>query len=111
MSTATSGARRHLARAIDPAVSRARTTDHAGGHLGCVQQGLRRQVRVSLRHPGRGVPEQPLHHVERDALIDEEAGERVAQVVEANVIETSAVPDAVPRAKNPGEAGREDIRA
>ena len=59
MSAATSGARRRLARPIDPAGARARTIDHAGDNLGGVQQGLRRKVSVTLGHAGRVCPSSP----------------------------------------------------
>jgi hypothetical protein len=82
-----------------------------GRNLGRVQQGLRGQVGISLCHPGRGVPEQPLHHVERDPLVDEQARERVAKVMQADVGESCATSDAIPRVVDADEARREDIWA
>jgi hypothetical protein len=111
VSAGPSGARLRFANPGDPAVTRARITDHAADRLGRVQQGLRGQVRVSLCHPGRGVPEQPLHDIERDALVDEQARERVTQVVQPNVRQSRAASDAIPRAVDADEARREDIRA
>ena len=82
-----------------------------GGNLGRVQQSLRRKVRVSLRHPGRGVPEQPLHHVERDASVHEQARKRVAKVMQADVRQSCASSDSVPRVEDADEAGWEDVGA
>src|SRR5262249_34993202 len=65
--------------------------------LGGVQQGLWRQMSVTLRHAWLSVPEESLDDVERHALVYEKARERVAPIVEANVGEPRAAPDAVPR--------------
>ena len=75
---ATSKARRCLANPDDFAGSLARTTDHAGDNFRRVQQRLWREMRIPLRHPRRGVAEQPLHHVERDTPVHEQACKRVA---------------------------------
>ena len=66
-------------------------------------------MRVSLRHVGRGVAKQPLYYVERHALVHQEAGERVAKVMQADVCQSvAAVSDAVPGIEQAAEAGRED---
>ncbi len=70
--------------------------NHSGNDLGCIQESLWRQVGVTLGHPNLGMPEEPLNHVERHAPIDQEAGERVAQVVEPDIRQTCATSDAVP---------------
>ena len=62
------------------------STNDPGNHLCCIEQRLRRQMGVPLRHARRGVSEQSLDHVERDALVYEEAGERVTQVVQADIV-------------------------
>jgi hypothetical protein len=45
-----------------------------GGDFRCVEQRLRRQMRVPLGHADLRMAKQPLHHVERYALIDQKAG-------------------------------------
>jgi hypothetical protein len=59
--------------------------DHDRSHLGGVEQGLRGQVSVPLGHAGLGVPEEPLDHVKRHALVHQEAGERMAQIMQSDV--------------------------
>src|SRR6185437_4611117 len=56
---------------------------------------LLRQMRITLRRARVQVAEQPLHDVERDAPVDQEAGERMAQVVQTHVFEAGALADAV----------------
>ena len=103
MSAATSGARTRLA-----AVTRARTTDHAGDNLRRVQQGLRSQMRIPLGHAGLGVPKEALDHVERHAVVHQEAGERMAQIMQSNVSQARTAPDAVPWTEQTGELRWED---
>jgi hypothetical protein len=111
VSAATSGARRRLARSIDPGGARARTTDHAGDNLRGVEQGLRGQVSVPLGHAGLGVPKQPLDHVQRHALVHQEAGERMAQIMQSDVSQAGTPPDAVPWTEQTGELRWEDVGA
>ena len=59
--------------------------DNARNHLRRVQQGLGSQVSVSLGHPGLGVPKKSLDHVKRDPLVHQEAGERMAQIMQSDV--------------------------
>jgi hypothetical protein len=47
---------------------------------------------IALGHPGRGVPKQALHHVERDALVHQETCKRMAQVDTWRVGNTSLSP-------------------
>ena len=89
----------------------ARTTDNAGDDLRCVQQGLRCQMGIPLGHLGRGVPQQPLHHVERDALVHQETRKRVAQVVDADVSQSCAAPHAVPGIEQADKSRRKYKRA
>ena len=106
MSAATSGARTRLA-----AVTRARTTDHAGDNLRRVQQGLRSQMRIPLGHAGLGVPKESLDHVKRHALVHQEAGERMAQIMQSDVSQARTAPDAVPWTEQTGELRWEDVGA
>jgi len=73
------------------------SADHLPDDLGSIQQGLRRQVGVALGHADLGMAQQPLNDVERDTLINEEARERVAQVMEPDIAQSSTAPDAIPR--------------
>ena len=110
MSAATSGARRRLARPIDPA-GRARTTDHAGDNLSGVEQGLTSQVGVTLGHAGLGVPKQALDHVKRHTLVHQEAGERMAQIMQSDVSRARTALDAVPWTEQTRELRWEDVGA
>ena len=70
---------------------------------------------VALRGAGMGVPEQALHHVERDPLIDQEARIGVPQIVQPHVGEAGAPADTVPREEQRGgrlavDRGGEDVR-
>jgi hypothetical protein len=65
-------------------------------HLGGFQQRLWRQVSVALGHPNLGMPEEPLDHVERHTLIDQEAGERVTEIVQPHIGQTWPASDTVP---------------
>ena len=76
--------------------------NHRGDDLGCIQESLWRQVGVTLGHPNLGMPEEPLDDVERYAPIDQEAGERVAQVVEPDIGQTCATSNAVPGMEHRG---------
>ena len=74
------------------------TTDNTGDHLRRIQQGLRSQMGVTLGHAGLGVPKKALDHVKRHTLIHQEAGERVAQIMQAHVSQARAASDAVVKA-------------
>ena len=74
-----------LGTMASPAALRGPQIDHAGDNFRRIQQRLWREMSIPLRHARRGVPEQPLHHVERDALIDQKARERMTQVMQANI--------------------------
>jgi hypothetical protein len=80
-----------------------RPTDNAGNHLSGVQEGLGGEVSVALGHARLSVPKKTLDHVKRDTLVHQEAGEGVAQIMEANVSQTCTAPDTAPRI----EQGRE----
>ena len=56
---------------------------HDFGRLG---QRVASEMGVALRGAGIGMPEQRLYHVERDALIDQEARKRMPQVVQPQVL-------------------------
>src|SRR5208282_4735297 len=75
---------------------------------------LLREVSVPLCGAWLSVPEQCLDHVERYALVDQEARKRVSQIVQPNVEETCAPPDAIPRIEyrcetTPSGRGRKDV--
>ena len=70
--------------------------DHDRSHLRRVEQGLRSQVSVTLGHAGLGVPKEPLDHVKRHALVHQEAGERMAQIMQSDLSQARTAPDAVP---------------
>ena len=73
---------RGLANSGDLAASWPRTADNAGNHLSGVEQGLRSQMGIALGHARLGVPKKALDHVKRYALVHQEAGERVPQIVQ-----------------------------
>ena len=77
--------------------------DHDRSQLGGVEQGLRSQVGVTLGHADLGVPKEALDHVKRDALVHQEAGERMAQIVQSDVSQARTPPDAVPWTEQTGE--------
>ena len=87
------------------------TTDNTGDHLRRVQQGLRSEVSVTLGHASLGVPKKALDHVKRDTLVHQEAGERVAQVMETDVSQARAASDAVPWIEQTDELRCEDVRS
>ena len=67
--------------------------DHAGlrgndpvHDFGRVGQRVAGEVGIALRGAGIGMSKQRLHHVERDALIDQETRKRVPQVVQPEVL-------------------------
>ena len=70
--------------------------DHDRSHLRRVEQGLRGQVSVPLGHAGLGVPKESLDHVKRHALVHQEAGERMAQIMQSDLSQARTAPDAVP---------------
>lgn len=76
--------------------------DHRRDDLGSIQQRLWRRMGVALGHPGLGVAEQSLHHIERYTLVDQEAGKRMPQVMEPDIGQTGTAPNAIPR--------REEVR-
>ena len=55
-----------------------------------IAQRVAGEVGIALRGAGIGVPKQRLHHVERDALIDEKTRKRVPQIVQPQVLQTRA---------------------
>ena len=61
---------------------------------------------VTLGHADLGVPKEALDHVERDALVHQEAGERMAQIVQSDVSQARTPPDAVPWTEQTGELRR-----
>jgi hypothetical protein len=73
--------------------------NYARNDLGSVQQRLWHQMGVALGHPGLGVAEQSLDHIERHTPVDQEAGERMPQVMEQDISQTCAPPYAVPGMK------------
>jgi hypothetical protein len=83
--------------------------DHDRSHLRRVQQRLRSQVSVSLRHPGLGVPKEALNHVERHTLVHQEAGERMAQIMQSDLSQARTPPNAVPWTEQTRELRREDV--
>ena len=85
--------------------------DHDRSHLGGVEQGLRSQVGVTLGHAGLGVPKEVLDHVKRHALVHQEAGERMAQIMQSDVSQARTAPDAVPWTEQTGELRWEDVGA
>jgi hypothetical protein len=60
-------------------------TDNAGDHLRRAEQGLRSPVSVALGHARLGAPKKALDHVKRYALVHQEAGERMAQIEQADI--------------------------
>ena len=57
------------------------------------------------------MPKKALDHVKRYTLVHQEAGERVAQIMEADVSQASTSPDTVPRIEQTGKLRRKDIGA
>ncbi len=47
---------------------------------------------VTLGHAGLGVPKEALDHVERHTLVHQEAGERVAQIMQSDVSQARTPP-------------------
>jgi hypothetical protein len=82
-----------------------------GSHLGRVKQGLRSQVGVTLGHARLGVPKEVLDHVKRHALVHQEAGEGMAQIMQSDVSQAGTAPDAVPWTEQTGELRWEDVGA
>ena len=58
--------------------------------FGRIAQHVAGEVGIALRGAGIAVPAQRLHHVERDALIDEKTRKRVPQIVQPQVLQTRA---------------------
>lgn len=58
---------------------------HHRRRIGRVLQRLRREMRIPLGHLGVAVPQDALHLVQRPAAIDEERGELVTQVMNAQL--------------------------
>ena len=79
--------------------------DHDRSHLGRVKQGLRSQVSVTLGHARLGMPKEVLDHVKRHALVHQEAGERMAQIMQSDVSQARTAPDAVPWTQQTGRVG------
>jgi hypothetical protein len=74
---------------------------------GCIEKRLRSKMGVTLRHARLRVPQQVLHDIERYALVDQETRERVAQIVETDVIQSSPPPNAAPlMMQRPGRSTR-----
>ena len=65
---------------------------------------------VTLGHARLGVPKEALDHVKRDAVVHQEAGERVAQIMQSDVSQARTAPDAVPWTEQTGELRWEDVR-
>jgi hypothetical protein len=57
--------------------------------FGRIAQHVAGEVGIALRGAGIAVPEQRLHHVERDALIDEKTRKRVPQIVQPQVLQSA----------------------
>ena len=66
---------------------------------------------VTLGHADLGVPKQALDHVKRHTLVHQEAGERMAQIMQSEVSQACTAPDAVPRREQTGELRGKDIGA
>ncbi len=78
MRKATSEARRPARGLAGSGGFAASLLHNAGDHLSSIQQGLRGQMGVTLA-------KKALDHVKRDTPVHQEAGERVAQIMEAHV--------------------------
>jgi hypothetical protein len=53
--------------------------------LGCRQQGVLAQVCITLGGFDLGVPQNVLHLVQRAPRVDQQAGQRVTQIVHAHI--------------------------
>src|SRR5262249_54276558 len=65
--------------------------------FGRIAQSIAGEVGIALRGAGIGVPEQRLHHVERDALVNQKARKRVPQVVQPHIGQSRTRADPPPR--------------
>jgi hypothetical protein len=72
------------------------TANHFSNDLCRAQECPRREVSVALRHPNLRVPEQSLNDIERFSSVHQETCKRVTQIMEPNIGQTCATPDAVP---------------
>jgi hypothetical protein len=72
--------------------------DHRCHDIGCIQQRLRSEMRITLGHAGLRMPEQTLHDVQRHTVIHQKGRERVPQVVKSNIGQTRALSDTLPLA-------------
>ena len=66
---------------------------------------------VTLGHAGLGVPKKALDHVKRHTLVHQEAGERMAQIMQSDVSQARTSPDTVPRIEQTGKVRRKDVGA
>jgi hypothetical protein len=66
---------------------------------------------VTLGHADLGVPKEALDHVKRHTLVHQEAGGRMAQIMQSNVSQARTPPDAVPWTEQTGELRWEDVGA
>ena len=87
------------------------SVDYGRSYLGGVEQGLRSQVSVPLGHARLGMPKEVLDHVKRHALVHQETGERMAQIMQSDVSQARTAPDAVPWTEQTGELRGEDVEA
>lgn len=74
-----------------------RLIDECSHYLSRVLKRLLREVRVPLRGLDLGMPEEVLHHVQRDALVDREARKGVHEVAQPDIGEPGSATDARPR--------------
>jgi hypothetical protein len=68
-------------------------------------------VGVTLGHADLTVPKEALDNVKRHALVHQEAGERMAQIMQSDVRQARTAPDAVPLTEQTGELCWEDVGA
>ena len=90
-------------RPMPAARSTAGKRDDLLDQIGGAGQRLLREMGVALRGARMQMAEQALHHIERHAAVDQEARERMAQVVQADIFKTGALADTVPGKNNEAE--------
>jgi len=66
---------------------------------------------VTLGHADLAVPKEALDNVKRHPLVHQEAGERMAQIMQPDVSQARTAPDAVPLTEQTGELCWEDVGA
>jgi hypothetical protein len=66
---------------------------------------------VTLGHADLAVPKEALDNVKRHPLVHQEAGERMAQIMQPDVGQARTAPDAVPLTEQTGELCWEDVGA